>query len=237
MSRGCVILVGVNFAIALASTFVQAQDLRATVQISGSGQSDMSMVFTATADGVQINISQPQLMSIIWKGGPPPRMLLVQGAQCMEMSEQAFQMMQQMQGQLGGDDTQLNIDDLQFQLTGEQKTVGPWPVRGVLVTGMDDGQEATVWISSDLDVGLLELLVRMGDAFESMPMGGNASQLAQFREIREAADLPEGGVVQLTTNTAAGSAELTLLEIAPGSFSLDAPSNCQQMPTSLGLPE
>jgi len=237
MSRGCVRSAGVTFAIALASTSAQAQDLRATVQVSGAGQSDISMAFTATADGIRINMSQPQPMSIIWRGGPPPRMLVVQGAQCMEMGEQAFQMMQQMQGQIGGDGTQLNIDDLQFQLTGEQETIGPWTARGVLVTGMDDGQEATVWISSDLDVGLLELLTRMGDAFESMPIGRNVSQLAQFREIRETAILPEGGVVQLTTNSAAGSTELTLQEIALGSFSLDEPSNCQQMPTGLRLPE
>ncbi|MEE2636717.1 MAG: hypothetical protein VYE68_05720 [Acidobacteriota bacterium] len=237
MSCGRVMLVGVTVAIALANPTAQAQDVQATVQIASAGQPALSIGFLATDDGVRVNLTQPQAVSIIRKTVPEPTMLMIQGGQCIQMGEQAFQMMQQMQGQSGGDTTPLNVADLQFQPTGQQQTFGAWTADGILVTGMNDGQEATMWISSDLEVGLLELLARIGSAFESMPIGGNVSQMAQFREIQDAAGLPDGGVVQLSTTGSSGNVDLTLQDIAQGSFSLDEPSSCQQMPSGLGLPE
>lgn len=229
-------LVAWPLAALLSTSPAFAQGARATVQANTGGQTT-TLAFVVTDEGIEIDLA-PQPMAMIWKSGPPPEILMMQGGQCIRMGEQAFTMLQQMQGQTAGS-PELDFSNVGLEPLGENRTVGPWTASGLRVTGIPGGNDATLWVSADVDLGLLELMARMGETFESMPLGGNAGQMAQFREIRESGALPDGGVVELVSRDSGGNdTTLTLQSVEEGSFTLSEPSNCQEMPAGIpGLPE
>ena len=246
LSPGRALLMALVLAVALSGTTVWAQDVMATVGIETAGQSPIAMEYTGTDEGFRIDMAQPQQMSLVWLPGPPPRMLMIQGpGRCMEMGGQAFEMMRRMMQQAPGGPgsasrSTVDVDKLGFEPTGENRTFGPWTAAGVRMTGMEAGQEGTVWIAADLDTGLFELFARMADALEAMPMFGGGpggpQEFLQYRELQEAAGLPDGGAVRMDMNDPGGATAITLQSLELGSFSLEAPSQCQEMP-SLGPPE
>jgi hypothetical protein len=226
-----------------------AEDMKATVQIETGGQGPMTMDYWVTDGGVRIDLMQPQEISIVLTSGAAPKMLMIQHADrsYMEMPEQMLGMMRQMSKSAGGgDEPNINIDDLAFEPTGQTETIGAWTASGVRVTGMD-GAESTIWISGDVDTGLFELFAEMGDALQAMqgPMfggtGGPQQQMTRYREMRNAAGLPDGGVVRMNVDNAGGETVITLRALEQGTFgdALSAPDGYQgmQMPNIIGFPK
>ena len=214
-----------------SSTAVSAQDIKATVQIEAGDQPAMTMDYWMSVDSVRIDIAQPQAMSIVWKSGDAPGMLMIQHGErrYIEWGEQQFQMMRQMMQRLpgaggGGDNSSsLDLDSVRFEPTGQTETIGPWNATGVRITGVAPGQEGTIWVASELDSGLFELFARMGDALEAMQMpmfGGGAAgpqqQLMRYRQMKDAAGLPDGGVVRLNADVT-----ITLQSLDEGPFADD----------------
>jgi hypothetical protein len=217
----------------LAGTTAWAQDIKATVEIEPAGQASMSMDYWMSDDAVRIDMAQGQEMSIIWKSGDTPGMLMVQHAErrYIEWGEQQFQMMRQMMQRMagagggggGGDSADPDLDSVRFEPTGETETIGPWTATGVRMTGLEPGQEGTIWVAAELDSGLFELFARMGDALGAMQMpmlGGGASgpqgQLTRYLTMKDAAGLPDGGVVRINAD-----ATITLQSLEQGPFAED----------------
>jgi hypothetical protein len=230
----------------LAGGFAHAQDVKATVEIQPADGAAMSMDYWMGSDAVRIDMSQGQDISLVWTSGASSNMLMIQHAErrYMEWGEQQFQMMRQMMQRVGGaggsdaaDD--FNLDNIRFEPTGETETIGPWRAEGIRMTGTEPGQNGTFWIAPDLDVGLFELFARMGDALEAMQMpmmgggaGGAQSQVLRYTQMKNAAGLPEGGVVRLNMNDASGVSTITLASLDEGPFGEDpfaAPAGYEQM--------
>ncbi|MCH7749424.1 MAG: DUF4412 domain-containing protein [Acidobacteria bacterium] len=214
----------------LAGTTASAQDIKATVQIEAGGQSAMTMDYWMSDDSVRIDIAQPQAVSIVWTSGDAPGMLMIMHGErrYMEFGEQMLQMMQRMAGAGGGADnsSSVNIDTVRFEPTGQTETIGPWSAIGVRMTGLEPGQEGTLWVASELDSGLFELFARMGDALEAMRMpmlggGGPQQQLLRYRQMSNAPGLPDGGVVRLDANDQNGAMTITLQSLEEGPFGDD----------------
>jgi hypothetical protein len=216
------------------SSTAQAQDVKATVQIEPPGGPAMTMDYWMSSQGVRIDIAQPQAVSIVMKSGDAPGMLMIQHGEqrYIEWGEQQFQMMRQMMERLpagaggtGGSDTSssVNLDSVRFEPTGQTETIGPWSATEVRMTGLEAGQDATIWIASDLDSGLFEVFARMGDALEAMQMpmlgggaGGPQEELMRYRQMTDAAGLPSGGVVRLNADVT-----ITLQSLDAGPFADD----------------
>jgi len=233
-------------AVGLLAAPVAAQNLKATVQIETAGAPAMSMDYWMSADSVRIDMSQGPEVSIVWHSGAAPSMLMIQHAEqrYMEWGEQQFQMMRDMMARMGGAGgggaaDEVDLASIRFEPTGETQTIGSWTASGVRVTGMENGQQATVWIASDLDSGLFELFSRMGDALQAlqMPMlgggmGGPQQQLMRYRQMRDAAGLPDGGVVRVDAEDANGTTTITLQALDEAPFAGDpfaAPAGYQKM--------
>ena len=242
--RGLVVLSALVVA-SMAGT-AAAQDIKATVDIQAPGSPAMSMDYWMNPDSVRIDMSQGQDVSLVWRSGNAPSMLMIQHTEqrYMEWGEQQFQMMRQMMQRMsggggGGETADVDLSSIQFEPTDETATVGAWSASGVRITGMEEGQTATMWIASDLDSGLFELFARIGDALEAMQMpmlgggmGGPQQQLLRFRQMREAANLPDGGVVRLVVDDAAGETTITLQALDQSAFADDpfaAPASYQKM--------
>jgi hypothetical protein len=233
----------------LTAGLAHAQDVKATVQIETDGQAPITMDFWAATDGIRLDMSQPQQISIVFTSGASPTMRMIQHANksYMEMGDQQLQMMRQMMQRMpaaagGADEPKIDVASLRFEPTGQTETIGPWTAEGVRVSGLEGG-ESTVWTSSELDTGLFELFGRMGDALEAMqmPMMGGAGpqdQLKRYREIQNAAGVPDGGVVRMNMNDQNGATNITLQALEQGAFSnaLAPPAGYEKM-QMLGLPE
>ena len=236
---------GVLPALLVAAT-ATAQDLKATIDIQAPGSPAMSMDYWMNPDNVRIDMSQGQDVSLVWRSGNAPSMLMIQHAEqrYKEWGEQQFQMMRQMMQRLsggdgGGDTPDVDLAVIRFEPTGETATVGSWSASSVRITGMEEGQTATMWITSDLDSGLFELFARMGNALEAMQipmlgggMGGPQQQLLRFRQMREATNLPDGSVVRLVVDDTAGATTITLQALDQTAFAdnpFAAPAGYQKM--------
>ena len=244
------LLVALICIIALPGTAAWAQDVKATVQVETPGQPPMAMDYWASDGGVRIDIPQ-QNVSIVLTSGASPTMLMIQHNErrYVEMGKQQLDMMRQLMQRMpnagggGGDSASVNLDNLRFEPTGRNEMVGPWSATEVSVTGMPQGQDGTVWVAAELDIGLFELFARMGDALEAMQMpmlggggGGPQRQLMRYLEMKDAAGLPDGGVVRLNADVT-----ITLRAIEQGPFGGNpyaGPAGYEktQMP-NIGFPE
>jgi hypothetical protein len=245
--------IAVTSLLLLAPGSAQAQDVRATVQVQPAGGPAMNMDYWMSADAVRIDISQGQEVSMVWTSGASPTMLMIQHDErrYMEWTEQQLQMMRQMMERMGGaggagNDSRVDIDNIRFEPTGETETIGPWSATGIRMIGTGPGLESTIWVASDLDVGLFELFARMGDGLEAMQMpmmggnrGGAESQLMRYTQMKNAAGLPDGGIVRVNSNDANGATTITLQSIDEGPlgddpFSPPAGYEKMQMPNFPG---
>ena len=226
----------------LTAGLAQAQDVKATVQVEAGGEAPMTIDFWSVTDGVRMDMAQPQQISIVFTSGASPTMRMIQHAnkRYMEMGDQQLQMMRQMMERMPNAEgaaatAEIDVTNLRFTPTGETETIGPWTAEGVRVTGLEGG-ESTVWIASGLDTGLFELFARMGDGLESMqmPMMGGAgpqAQLKRYRELQNAAGMPQGGVVRMNMNDQNGATNITLQALEQGAFAdaLDPPTGYEKM--------
>ncbi len=211
----------------------QSGSVKATVQIEAAGQPALTMKCWLNDENIRIDIAQPQASSIIWKSGDAPGMLMIQHGErrYIEWGEQQFQMMRQMLQRMpggGGSDTAgADLENVRFEPNNQTETIGPWSATGVRITGMEPGQEGTVWVAADLDGGLFELFARIGDALEAMQMpmvgggGGPQQQLMRYRQMKDVAGLPDGGVVRLNANDENGQTTITLQSFEAALFADD----------------
>jgi len=220
----------------VAGTTASAQAMKATVQIEAAGQPPMTTDYWMSDESVRIDLAQPQAVSIVWKSGDAPGMLMIQHGErrYIEWGAAQFEMMRQMMQRVGGvgsggDNTSnVNADSVRFEPTGQTDTIGPWTATGIRITGLDAGQEGMMWVVPDLDSGLFELFARMGDALSAiqMPMlggglGGPQQQLMRYQQMSNAAGLPEGGVVRLNASDQNGPTTITLQSLVEGPFADD----------------
>ena len=249
------VFLSIGFAslFAVESTLAQsAEELTAVVQVETPGQPAMEMGFFVDPDRLRLDPSQD--VSVVWQGGASPKMLMIQHPQqqYMELGGQQLQMMQQMmqqmQNQNMGGQSSPNAPDLAeltFETTNNVEQIGPWSAVEVLMTD-PDGQQGSLWFSTDTNVGLFELMSRIGEATSAlqMPMAGGgmsgAQQILQYQALAQAQGLPDGRVVRIQSQ-GSDAATLTLASVEPGPLpvgTFDAPDGYgqMQMPMIPGAP-
>ena len=220
-----------------------ADDLTLVLQIEATGQPAIEMAFFVDPGRIRLDASDD--VSVIWERGASPRMVLLQHPQqqYMELGGQQLQMMlqmmQQMQNQNPGAGTEpnpLDLAQLTFETTTNTEQIATWNAVEVLMTS-PNGQQGSLWYSTDAETGLFELMVRVGEATGAlqMPMAGGgigaAQQFLQYQAIAQSQGLPDGRVVRIVSQ-GSNPATMTLasIELAPlpaGTF--DAPEGYQQM--------
>ena len=228
---------------AVGSMSAQSGELKAVLRISAADQSAMDMEYFLGPDRIRLDV--PQGMSLILKSSASPTILILMHAQkaYLELAEQQLKMMQQMlqTTNAGGGDQPSAVDpsQMQFETTSNREQVGPWDAVEVLMSG-PDGQEGSLWFTTDVETGLFELMARAAGAASAlqMPMasGGMAKAVAlqflRYEAIAEAEGLPEGRVVRIDSRDGDQSLTITLSSIEPGPLpgdTFEAPAGYQQM--------
>ena len=226
---------------AVGSMSAQSGELKAVLRIAAADQPAMDMEYFLGPDRIRLDV--PQGMSLIWKGGASPTMLILMHAQKahLELAEQQLKMMQQMlqTTNAGGGDQPSAVDpsQMQFETTSNREQVGPWDAVEVLMSD-PDGQEGSLWFTTDVETGLFELMARAAGVASAlqMPMasGGMAAalQFLRYEAIAEAEGLPEGRVVRIDSRDRDQSSTITLASIEPGPLpedTFEAPAGYQQM--------
>ena len=207
-----------------AITFVTAQDTDVKVQIEAesSGQSAANLELYLSENRMRLDISGD--VSVISHSGDSPRMIIVQhpdqqytdwGADQLRMIENLMQQVQNTSANPSAEDT--TSDRLEFAQTGQTTQIGPW---NAFEVKMDDssGNRGTLWLTKDVDVGLLELLSRAldGASLLSSPLAsgvGSAMNFQQFQALSEAQGLPEGHIVRVTSEAENGTTTVTMTNI------------------------
>ena len=243
-----VILFATGFAVQTAAQSVG--EFKALMRIEAGGQPPLDMEYYVGQE--QVRIDMPQGMSMISTSGDNPSMLMVQHQQkrYIEWGPDQLRMMQQMLQQMPGssDSPQGDDVDLTFEETGLREQIGDWDAFEVRFEANMDGadhEEGSLWLTTDADIGLFELSVRIASAASAlqMPMagggGGVADQLSQYQAMAAAEGLPEGRVVRIDSQQDKQTATVTLLSVEPGALPVDtfeAPAGYEpmQMPSIPG---
>ncbi len=164
--------------------------------------------------------------SLIWTNGNNPSFPMVQhsGKTYIEWGSEQLRMLQQMmQRTSGGDATSASeVDPSQFTFaeTGNREQIGEWDAFEVHMTG-PEGQEGALWLSNDVDTGLLEVSSRVAEATSvlSMPMTGaevfGPQRFAEYRAIAAAKGLHDGRVVRINTY-GNDDTKITLMSVETG---------------------
>ena len=230
------------------SVSAQSEELKAVLRIAAADAPAMDMEYFLGPDRVRLDV--PQGMSLIWKGGASPTILILMHAQntYLEMAEQQLKMMAQMlqASSTGGSDQPSAIDpsQMQFETTSNHEQVGSWDAVEVIMSG-PTGQEGSLWFTTDVETGLFELMARAAGAASAlqMPMasGGMAAaqQFLRYEAIADAAGLPKGRVVRIDSVDGDQSSSITLASLEPGPLPADtfeAPAGYKQQMGFPGAP-
>ena len=241
--------IGLAGLFAVQSTVAQSADeLKAVLQIESAGQAAMEMEFFVDPERMRLDASED--VSVVWQGGADPKMMMIQHPQqqYMEIGGQQLQMMQQIQSQnpsAQAPPSALDPEQLTFETTSNTQQIGAWSAVEVLMTDAD-GQEGSLWFSTDVEVGLFELMARVDEATSvlQMPMPGGgmgaAQQLLQYQAVAQAQGLPDGRVVRIESQ-GSNAATMTLASVEPGPLpagTFEAPDGYgqMQMPFAPGAP-
>ena len=232
----------------VGSMSAQSEELKAVLRIAAADEPAMDMEYSLGPDRVRLDV--PQGMSLIWKGGASPTILILMHAQntYLEMAEQQLKMMAQMlqASSTGGSDQPSAIDpsQMQFETTSNHEQVSLWDAVEVIMSG-PAGQEGSLWFTTDVETGLFELMARAAGAASAlqMPMasGGMAAaqQFLRYEAIADAAGLPEGRVVRIDSVDGDQSSSITLASLEPGPLPADtfeAPAGYKQQMGFPGAP-
>ena len=231
----------------VAWTSAQSGDVRAVMRVESADQPAMEMEYYLGEGRMRMDMSEE--MSLISISGAEPRMLMVQHQEqrYIEWGAQQLQMMQQMMQQMPGvaDQASSTFDpeQLQFQQTGATDQIGPWSAFEVEMTD-GNGEVGSLWLTTDSDIGLFEVMLRLADAASIMssPMGGGMSmEFLQFQTVSQAQGLPAGRVVRIVSDDDSGTTTITLTDVQPGplpSGTFDPPAGYSQMqmPSIPGFP-
>ena len=225
-------------------------DIRAVMRVEIEGESPMDMEYSLGQDRMRLDM--PQEVSVISTTGASPSMVMVQHAEqrYIEWSPQQLEMMRQMlqrvPGAGGAEPDIFDPTTMEFEETGQTAQIGNWNAFEVLMHGAD-GQEGTLWLSTEAEVGLFELSLRAAEAASMLqnPMtggGAGSQQFLQYRSLAEAQGLPDGRVVRIVSSPddAGGTVTLMGTETGPlpdGTFAPPAGYEPMQMPSIPGFPD
>ena len=235
-----------------SAVLAQSEEVQAVIRIEAPGQPQMDMVYFLAPERMRLDMTEE--MSVISTSGSNPSMLMIQHPQqrYIEWGPQQLQMMQQMMQRMPGsadapDPSDFDPTQMQFEQTGQTAQLGSWTAFEVLMTSAD-GQQGALWLTTETDIGLFEITVRMAEAASalSMPMagggGGASGTFLQYQALAQAQGLPDGRVVRIVATDDNGDSTMTLMSVQPGPLpagTFEAPAGYQatQMPSIPGLPE
>ena len=141
-------------------------------------------------------------------------------------------------------DAAFDPEELQFQETGATDQIGSWSAFEVEMTD-SDGNVGSLWLTTDSDIGLFEVMLRVADAASVMssPMGGVGMSMSflQFQTVAQAQGLPEGQVVRIVSDDGDGTTTITLADVQSGPLpggTFEPPDGYtqMQMPSIPGFP-
>ena len=234
--------------VGIIETSAQSGDIKAVMRVESEGQPAMEMDYYLGENRMRMDMSDE--VSLISISGDSPSMYMVQHPQqsSIEWGAQQLQMMQQMMQQMPGITDQANdmfdTTQVEFQQTGATDQIGAWNVFEVEMTD-PNGERGSLWLTTDTDTGLFEVMARVADAASIMssPIGGSGMSLEflQFQTVAQAQGLPAGRVVRIVSDDANGATTITLTEVEPGplpsgTFEPPAGYTQMQMPSIPGFP-
>ena len=158
------------------------------MRVEIEGESPMDMEYSLGQDRMRLDM--PQEVSVISTTGASPSMVMVQHAEqrYIEWSPQQLEMMRQMlqrvPGAGGAEPDIFDPTTMEFEETGQTAQIGNWNAFEVLMHGAD-GQEGTLWLSTEAEVGLFELSLRAAEAASMLqnPMTGGGGRLTTVLAI------------------------------------------------------
>lgn len=210
-------------AVGFASSAAAQDEAALTMRVESPGQPPMQMKFFIGSGG-QLRMDMPQGASMIWTSGS---MLMIQHDQksYMEWGPEQMKMMQQMMQRMpqgAGRQGQPSLDPsrVRFRETGRREKIGNWDAFEVEMTGLPDGQTGALWMTRDLETGMLEMMARVGESLQTMPMfaagGGPGPELTRYRELAAAGGIPQGQVVRIVATDKGQTTTMTLVGVEPG---------------------
>jgi hypothetical protein len=222
---------------ASASRAAAQEDLALTLRVEAPGQPAAEMKVSVGDSRLRMDMSQAA--SMIWTN---QSMLMIQHDKksYIEFGPEQLKLMQQMLGRLpqrGGEaGAGLDPTRVRFRETGRREMIGVWEAFEVEMTGLAEGQTGALWMTEDLEIGMLDVMARVGDSLQSMPMFGNGTgpgqELARYRQLVAAAGLPEGQVVRIVGSDKGRTTTMTLVDVEPGPLPADtfaAPAGYSKM--------
>lgn len=244
---GALVWIGATAGPGVIGTSAQSGDIKAVMRVESAGQPAMEMDYYLGENRMRMDMSEE--VSLISISGDSPSMYMVQHPEqrYIEWGAQQLQMMQQMMQQMPGITDQANdmfdTAQVEFQQTGATEQIGPWSAFEVEMTD-PNGERGSLWLTTDTDTGLFEVMLRVADAASIMssPMGGGMSlEFLQFQSVAQAQGLPAGRVVRIVSDDTNGATTITLTTVEPGplpSGTFEPPAGYTQMemPSIPGFP-
>jgi hypothetical protein len=112
------------------------------------------------------------------------------------------------------------------------------------MTGLPEGQTGALWMTRDVETGMLDVMARIGESLSSMPMfgpggAGPSPDLARYRELIKAGGIPQGQVVRIVSTDKGQTTIMTVVNIdtsalAADTFSAPAGYSRMEMPMMPG---
>lgn len=220
-----------------ATTPSAAADYRFEVTAETRGEA-IDMTYWLGDDAVRFDAGDK--VSMIWIGGDDPRMYIVQHDEkrYMVWGKEQFEMIRRMMermpsGMMPGsdepDDDDTDIPNLRFIETGNRDQIGDWDAFEVEVQGLREGKTAAIWLTDDLDVGLMEVFAKTVEFMDSMKLpammagqgGGVDNPVQRFRALAQSSGLPDGRAVRVVNTDDGETSVMTLRSIGTGPFSFD----------------
>ena len=220
----------------------QSDQVAVIMQMESGSTPAMEMKYWVAPGRLRMDMGEGA--SVIWFGGDQTRMLMVQHAErrYMEWGEQQFEMMRQMmqrmpQGGGASGGTTFDPTRVGFEETGQRQQIGEWDAFEVKMTGLPDGQTGALWLTTDLDTGMFEVMARLGDVLDAMQMpmmggGGGQAQFQKYRDLAAAQGMPRGQVVRIVSSDGRETSTMTMVGVEAGPFpasTFEPPSGYERM--------
>lgn len=216
------------------------EDIGVVFDVQSEGQ-QMEIKVLAGAEGTRFDMMGGQRgdASMVWRTDGVMLMIMHSQQMYMEFTKEMMERMRQMMQQMGRapeqPDEEIDVSGYTFEETGNTDTINGMDAFEVLVSG-PDGEQSSLWMTTDTDTGLFEAMVRMMEPLQQMAMPGMDNPMARFNEyeaLARAQGLPDGRVIRVVDPNS--GTQMTLREVIPGPFDssmFQAPDGYQkqQMP-------
>jgi hypothetical protein len=120
-------------------------EVSVAIEVRAANQEPMEMTYWLGPDRLRMDTLP---LSMVWLGGVSPRMVVIQHPerQYIEFTSEDLETMRQLMQGVGGGGG--DVSRLRFEVTGRRETIGPWPAFEVQVTGLPDGQQGSLWLTT-----------------------------------------------------------------------------------------